>query len=434
MTTASDDRPSVEELPDLFEERTFEFIPREWLDAAEREDEGKFFAAWKVFGRIHYVPHRCPRCGAQGVFRWGFLGRLTHGACGAEWHVGSFEYVAMRVRKATRGFAGFGGTIVGLAMLLCVELPIVLVVFLPIQALARLGDSPEKPIGGPPVPQSTSASAQHVPSQVSATDGAGIARRTAVVLVGAAAVGFVGFCLNRYGEGRPILAFRADSEASFGDRLIGDWRCDSQSQHFGAPSPVIPRFVAVRKNADGYLWTDNEGTYPASYSNGMMSVNGRPGVAYDEATRMMTCAGICRCERFRRAGSGTGAVDEFVRRSRTREATWMIATLYQRETWYFNQTGRFVAAPPTPRSDPTASGYPANAAAWSGANWRDFGFYIESAHFYQYRLDADSRGFTVTAIGDLDGDGVFSTFRRGCSLVGNGEIQGTLINITNELE
>ena len=127
-------------------------------------------------------------------------------------------------------------------------------------------------------------------------------------------------------------------------------------------------------------------------------------------------------------------------RERTSEAVSIVNQIYQLEISHFNQTSEqsvatFFAAPPTPTSAPTAAPYPANAGLWrNDPHWSQAGFSVDSEHFYQYQVspgpEGISKGFTVIAIGDLDGDGVFSTFRRSASLNG-GEIQVRQIEISN---
>ena len=128
-----------------------------------------------------------------------------------------------------------------------------------------------------------------------------------------------------------------------------------------------------------------------------------------------------------------------VKRSKTSEATFNLSRIYQGEVAYFNRTqregvGRFVSASATPASAPTARKYPVDLDAWvRDPGWRALDFVISTPHYFQYRVDATARGFTATAIGNLDGDDIFSTFSRSAAL-NAGEIQGDPIVITNELE
>lgn len=60
---------------------------------------------------------------------------------------------------------------------------------------------------------------------------------------------------------------------------------------------------------------------------------------------------------------------------------------------------------------------PANPSLWRGnTTWRQLGFSIKGPHFYQYQFVSQGKGdqasFTARALGDLDCDGVYSTFER----------------------
>lgn len=114
------------------------------------------------------------------------------------------------------------------------------------------------------------------------------------------------------------------------------------------------------------------------------------------------------------------------------EATATIERIYRAEMRYFDwssehSVAEFVGARATPASVPTAISYPANPSAWRhDPGWSALGFSISGPHYYQYRVEATNPhssgplngynqpepSFTVTAIGDLDGDGVLSTFSR----------------------
>ena len=48
---------------------------------------------------IPFHATRCPNCGAVGLFRWAFLGHLTHD-CGASWHVSTWAYFARQVGRS----------------------------------------------------------------------------------------------------------------------------------------------------------------------------------------------------------------------------------------------------------------------------------------------------------------------------------------------
>ena len=133
------------------------------------------------------------------------------------------------------------------------------------------------------------------------------------------------------------------------------------------------------------------------------------------------------------------AFTRYVKRSKTVEATSNVAAIYQAELAYYQASvenlgmhgASFVSLPPTPSAPPSSVKYPAAPGVWS--RWAPVGFSIASAHYYQYSVRADLESFTVRAIGDLDNDGVQSTFER-VGRVEGGEVFGAPIQIVNELE
>ena len=133
------------------------------------------------------------------------------------------------------------------------------------------------------------------------------------------------------------------------------------------------------------------------------------------------------------------AFTRYVKRSKTSEATGNIAKIYQGETAYFNQsseqsTATFVSAGPTPTAAPTASKYAAQPTNFtSNTGWSQIGFSVDAPLYYQYTAFGTVSAFTARAIGDIDGDTTLSTFDR-TALLTSGEIQGSQIVITNELE
>lgn len=67
-----------------------------------------------------------------------------------------------------------------------------------------------------------------------------------------------------------------------------------------------------------------------------------------------------------------------------------------------------------------------NAALWEHPTWQALQFSVDDPHYYSYQYEVidKSKEFVVRAIGDLDCDGVYSTFEmRG--VVENGELSGT---------
>ena len=139
------------------------------------------------------------------------------------------------------------------------------------------------------------------------------------------------------------------------------------------------------------------------------------------------------------------AYTRYTRRAKTSEAVGNIRVIYQGQMTYFqrsveNGTGqRFAsAATYTPDNSPGSSKYPARPTLWtSDPQWTAIGFAIETAHYYAYASFTSGSGegayFYSRAIGDLDGDGVESTFSITGTVVG-GEIQRDRMVVTHELE
>lgn len=72
--------------------------------------------------------------------------------------------------------------------------------------------------------------------------------------------------------------------------------------------------------------------------------------------------------------------------------------------------------PPGSPCDEPDKRYPGDAAAWSAPGWKAADFALTEPHRYRYRIETTGTGkdarATVTAVGDLDCDGVWSTFER----------------------
>ncbi len=129
----------------------------------------------------------------------------------------------------------------------------------------------------------------------------------------------------------------------------------------------------------------------------------------------------------------------YVRRSSTVEALSSIAALRQAEITYRNSASEnygvvlFVSATAMPAAAPGPTKYPVNPNVWIvDPGWFALGFVMTERHYYQYQAIGGA-GFTVRAFGDLDGDGIRSTFSNTGSMV-LGEPQFGILDITNELE
>lgn len=73
------------------------------------------------------------------------------------------------------------------------------------------------------------------------------------------------------------------------------------------------------------------------------------------------------------------------------------------------------SVPLTPAMSPCEKGdirYPTDPALWDHPTWRALHFAVDQPHPYRYEFVAGPKGFTARAHGDLDCDGVLSTFER----------------------
>ena len=73
-----------------------------------------------------------------------------------------------------------------------------------------------------------------------------------------------------------------------------------------------------------------------------------------------------------------------------------------------------VSAPLTPEEVPKGKRALAEGESWQHPTWRRLGFTFERAHSFAFRYDSSMENgeavFRATAHGDLDGDGLLSTF------------------------
>lgn len=128
------------------------------------------------------------------------------------------------------------------------------------------------------------------------------------------------------------------------------------------------------------------------------------------------------------------ALARYVRHAKTTEAVSSVSSLATAAARYYDEsdaTQPAGAAPqaihamrhfppssrvPVPEDPLTVRGrrYQSNLADWSASPWKDLRFSIVQPQCYQYSFDSDGAGVnakaTVMAQGDLDGDGVRSTY------------------------
>ena len=139
------------------------------------------------------------------------------------------------------------------------------------------------------------------------------------------------------------------------------------------------------------------------------------------------------------AGIAVPAFDRYVKRSKSAEALGNLGKLMQGENAYFWQSTTvtsvgFASAGPTPAGAPGSAKFPAQPTSFvSDSGWSALGFALENRFYYQYQATGSPTAFTASAQGDLDGDGIRSTFSYNGAAT-NGEVQVNPVVIVNELE
>jgi hypothetical protein len=96
------------------------------------------------------------------------------------------------------------------------------------------------------------------------------------------------------------------------------------------------------------------------------------------------------------------------------------------------------SCPLTPASVPRATLATDPPNTWNQPTWRLLGFSIDTPHAYSFQFDSTNAptrsSFTVEAHGDLDGDGVVSTFRTGGSVQPGQEPKRAPLEVIREVE
>jgi hypothetical protein len=137
------------------------------------------------------------------------------------------------------------------------------------------------------------------------------------------------------------------------------------------------------------------------------------------------------------------------RRELTQEATQSLRQLHYfsvsyYEAEYVTATGELLPAQfpesiaMTPSTVPCGEEADLRRADWAQPTWQALNFTPPDPHRYAYQYDSSGVGeeatFTVTAFGDLDCNGVLSTFVR-IGDVQSGEVRGGVgLLVSNELE
>jgi type IV pilus assembly protein PilA len=130
------------------------------------------------------------------------------------------------------------------------------------------------------------------------------------------------------------------------------------------------------------------------------------------------------------AAAAVPAFLKYLRRAKTAEAVMNLRILFDSAITYWNLHGRFPATAPLTPVGRTACfegksvKMTANPADWAHPTWVELNFAIPDAHSYQYEFISEGGQFTARAFGDLDCDGVLSTFER----VGSVDPTGTFVS------
>ncbi len=139
---------------------------------------------------------------------------------------------------------------------------------------------------------------------------------------------------------------------------------------------------------------------------------------------------------------------KYIDRSKTSEATMNIRRVFDGSAIYFAMqpdpaTATFPpSVGPTPAIVPGATPCDTRMAPdptlWQHPTWQALSFEVNDPHYYVYQYDSQGVGedasFTASAFGDLDCDGVYSTFVRFGEVL-NGEVAGSAgLYIQSELE
>lgn len=140
---------------------------------------------------------------------------------------------------------------------------------------------------------------------------------------------------------------------------------------------------------------------------------------------------------------------KYQRRSQTAEATMNVRKIFDNAVAAYDLSDYTPGGTPQPRRfPPTVALTPARSPCelgvdqlvpgpdtWSHPTWQALDFALTEPHHYRYEFISEGEGpdarFTVRAIGDLDCDGVLSTFERSARV---DDDTGAKVYTNNELE
>ena len=138
-------------------------------------------------------------------------------------------------------------------------------------------------------------------------------------------------------------------------------------------------------------------------------------------------------------GGGSSGSSDYQRESISTEAQMNIRRLFDSSVSYYDSdhatmTGQILppqfpqSIPLTPAEIPCGEPVEPDWDSWSAATWEALNFAISDPHYYSYQYDSAGEGtaatFTASAFGDLDCDGVISTFVRVGEATPGREVRG----------
>jgi len=164
-------------------------------------------------------------------------------------------------------------------------------------------------------------------------------------------------------------------------------------------------------------------------------LKGRKGFTLIELMIVVAILGIL-------AAVAVPAFIRYLRRAKTSEAVDKLALLYKGSVTYVTgdrfqrgRTGQIIgkmfpaAVPLTPAAVPAGVRTLDPAGTWASDTWQALDFKIADPHYYSYQYDSTGTGtsaaFTARALGDLDGNGTYSTFERAGGMNGELEPEGS---------
>jgi prepilin-type N-terminal cleavage/methylation domain-containing protein len=138
---------------------------------------------------------------------------------------------------------------------------------------------------------------------------------------------------------------------------------------------------------------------------------------------------------------------KYLRRAQTAEATQNLRRMYDGAVSYYSaehadQAGVMLpkdfpaTAGPTPAAPPAATKLLVPAALWAASpSWGVLNFAVTDPLRYAYTfLHLSTTSGSMIAQGDLNGDGVYSTYQRSVSATNDGVSGGSGVYVINDLE